>query len=125
MPTFEFIGSSWRKIAGAILTFNLVCFSWIFFRSESMESAKQMLNQIFNRFGGVSIVEIVKSYHLIFLLILIGFAIHWLPFGFKEWFRGKFIDANILVKGLVILIVVVLIIQFRTADIQPFIYFRF
>ena len=125
VPTFEFVGSSWRKLIGAILTFNLVCFSWIFFRSESMESAKQMLNQIFNRFGGVSMVEIVKSYNLIFLLILIGFAIHWLPFGFKEWCRGKFIDANILVKGLVILVVVVLIIQFRTADIQPFIYFRF
>lgn len=125
VPTFEFVGSSWRKLIGAILTFNLVCFSWVFFRSESMESAKQMLNQIFNRFGGVSIVEIVKSYHLIFLLIFIGFVIHWLPFGFKEWYRGKFIDANILVKGLVILIVVVLIVQFRTADIQPFIYFRF
>ncbi len=125
VPTFEFIGSNWRKIFGAILTFNLVCFSWIFFRAESMESAKQVLNQIFNRFGGESLIEITKSYYGIFLLILIGFAIHWLPFGFKEWYRGKFIDANILVKGLVILIVVVLIIQFRTADIQPFIYFRF
>lgn len=125
IPTFEFIGNNWRKMIGAILTFHLVCFSWIFFRSESMESAKQMLNQILNRFGAASLVDITKSYYGIFLLILIGFAIHWLPFGFKEWYRGKFIDVNIFGKALVIIIVVVLIIQFRTAEIQPFIYFRF
>jgi D-alanyl-lipoteichoic acid acyltransferase DltB (MBOAT superfamily) len=125
IPTFSFIGENWRRFIGAVFTFHLVCFSWVFFRSDTMDSAKQMLGQIVNRFGASSIVEIVRSYYGVYLLILIGFVLHWLPFGFKEWYRGKFIDSNILVKGFVIVMLVVLIIQFKTAEIQPFIYFRF
>lgn len=125
IPTFTYINENLRRFLGGFLTFQLVSFSWIFFRSDSLTNVKHMLNQIFNRFGGVSVFDIIQSYHTIFSLIIIGFIIHWLPFSFKEWYRGKFIDSNILVKVVVIVLAAIIIFQFRAAEIQPFIYFRF
>ncbi|MGE0076748.1 MAG: MBOAT family protein [Bacteroidales bacterium] len=125
IPTFGIISENWRKFIGAFFTFQLVCFAWIFFRSESTSSAFDMISQIFTRFGNSSIFSIIQSYSGIFSLILFGFVIHWLPFSIKEWYRGVFIDTNIYVKAIAILIAVILIIQFKTAEVQPFIYFRF
>ncbi len=125
VPPFRLINSGWRKIIGAIITFNTVCFAWIFFRAESLEYAKQMINQIINRFGAGSAIKIIESYHMVFLLIIAGFVGHLVPFSTKELIRGKFIDTTLLTKGVVIVIFIILIVQFRTAAIQPFIYFRF
>jgi len=125
VPHISMLGEGWRKFFGAFLTFHLVCFAWIFFRSGSMSDAQSMINQIFAHFGGSSIVEILKSYANIFTLIAVGFTLHWIPFSIKEWYRGKFIDSNLTVKFMVVVIAIILIIQFKTAELQPFIYFRF
>ncbi|KAB2870257.1 MAG: MBOAT family protein [Bacteroidales bacterium] len=122
---FNLSSKTLRNFIGGFLTFQVVSFSWIFFRSESMSDAWKMLNQIVYRFGTSSVVEVVQSYSTVFALILIGFVMHWLPFRTKEWCRGKFIDLNILLKIVVIVIAVIVILQFKTAEIQPFIYFRF
>lgn len=107
------------------LTFNLVSFAWIFFRVGTMQDAKAMISQIFSNLQLDLIPLMISSYYKIFLLILFGLLIHWLPASFKEYYRGKFIQTNIAIKVLIVVVVIFLIYQAKSAEIQPFIYFQF
>ncbi len=57
--------------------------------------------------------------------MLVGFAIHWLPYRISEQVRGWFIETAIPVKLLITVLAVLLILQVNSAELQPFIYFRF
>ena len=107
------------------LTFNLVSFAWIFFRSENMNDAQTMISQIGSNFQPGLIPILISSYYKIFLIIFIGLGIHWLPSSFKEYYRGKFINSHMLFKIFFVILVVFLIYQAKSAEIQPFIYFQF
>ncbi len=115
----------WKTFFFAFLTFQLVNLSWIFFRAADMERVKQMVNQITHHFGSGSLLPMLYSYYQVFLLIIIGFAVHWLPVNLKEWYRGKFINLPLVVKLIFTLIIAFIIIQMKSSDVQPFIYFRF
>jgi len=115
----------WKRFLGGFLTFQIVCLAWIFFRSTDIDNATKMLHQIFNRFGFSSILSNLTSQLNIYGLILIGFAIHWLPISTKENYRGIFIKSPLALKIVATLIIVFIIIQIKTSDLQPFIYFRF
>lgn len=124
-PRVKRADSWWRRAVGAFFTFQLVSFSWIFFRSSTLSSAFDMLGQIFTRFGTPSIPQMLVSYAKPFALMLAGFAIHWLPFRVSEGVRGWFIETTVLVKLLITVMAVLLILQLNSAELQPFIYFRF
>lgn len=117
--------SQFVKTVSIIITFHFVSFAWIFFRSESYEKARIMIRQIFNNFQIDLIPLIAFSYVKVFTILLIALVIHWLPSSFKENYRGVFIKSPIWVKVLVTAIVILLIYQFKTAELQPFIYFQF
>lgn len=114
-----------HNILGIIITFNIVCFAWIFFRAENTETAIHLLKQIFSRFGSDSIAAIASSYTKVFAVIIIGYVAHWLPYSITEWVRGRFIESHLITKIVLIVIAVIIIIQFKSSSIQPFIYFRF
>jgi alginate O-acetyltransferase complex protein AlgI len=118
--------SNWfTHFLSVFLTFNLVSFAWIFFRSETMQDAKTMIIQIGSNLQLGLIPIMISSYYKIFAIIIIGLLIHWLPISFKEYYRGKFIQSNIVIKVLIVVLVVFLIYQAKSAEIQPFIYFQF
>lgn len=106
-------------------TFHLVTFAWIFFRAENMDKAIGMIKQIISNFQLNLIPVMVSSYYKIFLIILLGFVVHWLPARIKESYRGWFIKTHIAVKVLLVIIVVFILYQAKSAEIQPFIYFQF
>ncbi|NVO08720.1 MAG: MBOAT family protein [Bacteroidales bacterium] len=116
---------TWKRFLSGLITFQIVCLAWIFFRSADIDNAAKMLHQIFNRFGFSSILSNLTSQLNIYGLILIGFAIHWIPVSFKETYRGAFIKSPLVLKIIATLIIAFIIIQIKTSDIQPFIYFRF
>ena len=107
------------------LTFNFITFTRIWFRSESMEVANGMMYQIANAFDFSQIGEMIVSYWKIFGLMLFAMIIHWLPATFKEKYRTFFADTPQWVKVIIIVAVIFLIYQVRSAEIQPFIYFQF
>ena len=43
--------SAWRIWLRGSLTFNVVCLAWIFFRSDSLDRAWQMISGLFTRWG--------------------------------------------------------------------------
>ncbi len=110
---------------GIFITFNFITFTRIWFRGESMEVTTQILNQISQQFSFQIITEVMWGFKTVFLLMLMGYIIHWLPSRIKQTYKHWFINANYGLQALIVIIVVLLIYQTRTADIHPFIYFQF
>lgn len=110
---------------GVFITFNFISFTRIWFRGESMQVTGNILHQMTQQFSFDIIPEVVYGFRYVFLLMLIGYVIHWLPSKTKEWYRGWFVQSSLLMKGLIVIVVVFILYQTRTAGIQPFIYFQF
>jgi succinate dehydrogenase hydrophobic anchor subunit len=68
---------------------------------------------------------VLNAYTEIYLLILVGFTIHWLPFHVKTWYREKFIRSPLWAKILLAVITTFIVYQAKSAGVQPFIYFQF
>ncbi len=107
------------------ITFQFVSFCWIFFRAPDAESIKMMFTQIFNSFSPGSYFTVLPAYSSVFLLMVIGYTIHFLPESFKESYRGLFIKIPLVFQLLLVMAVAILLYQMRSTDTMPFIYFRF
>jgi len=114
-----------RKITGIFLTFNFVSFCWIFFRAPDMDSAWMMLRQIGENFSPGSWMAFLTAYSSVVLIMGAGYIIHFLPEKIKESYRGLFIRMPLMIQMLIIALVAVLLLVMRSADVMPFIYFRF
>jgi len=119
-------GLKWiGRIIGVFITFQFVNFCWIFFRAPDINSVKVMLKQIFESFSPGSYMTVLPAYSNALLLMLVAYAIHFLPERIKESYRGVFIRTPLVAQFAVILVVAVLLFQMRTTEVLPFIYFRF
>ena len=107
------------------LTFNFITFTRIWFRSDSMEHASQLMFQIWNNFGFSIIPQVLSSFKLVFLVMLFGYLMHWLPGSFKARYRDWFINTPVYVKVGLSVIIIFVIYQSWSAALQPFIYFQF
>ncbi len=107
------------------ITFNFITFTRIWFRAENMESTWQIIDQIRNNFSIDLIPEILKAYHKVFLVMLTGYIIHWLPVRVKTWYRESFIAFPLPAKIIVSALIIFGIYQTMSADLQAFIYFQF
>ncbi len=114
-----------RRAIAVFVTFNFVSFSWIFFRAQDMDTARLMLNQVFASFSPGSYMDVLPAYANVFLLIIAGYIIHFLPDRVKESYRGLFIKIPLVLQIVIIMFIAVLLFRMRTAEIMPFIYFRF
>ena len=131
----------WNKIWGIIITFNFVTFTRIWFRSGSINSwdeidqghniisewftANEILNQLFFNFQWDLIGDVLAVYSNVFLVIIIGFLIHFTPEKFKFWYREKFSTSPVFVQLLVCFTAIFFMYQVASTSLQPFIYFQF
>jgi hypothetical protein len=90
-----------------------------------MNSVFIMLRQITGSFSPGSYLTVLPAYGSVLVLIISGYIIHLLPEKIKESYRGIFINMPMAAQLCVVMIVAVLLLQMRTADVMPFIYFRF
>ena len=90
-----------------------------------MEGTYDLLHQVTHAFNWPLVPQMVVSYGKVFLVMLLGFVIHWLPESFKVKYRDWFIGTPIYAKILISVVVVFIIYQSVSAELQPFIYFRF
>jgi len=128
----------WRKVSpftdkkgwavrfyAIFLTFNFITFTRIWFRAESMEKANAIIHQITHAFDFTQIIPVIISYKYVFGLMLFGYVIHWLSSNIKQSYENWFINSPNYVKVALSAIIVLIIYQAQTADLQPFIYFQF
>ncbi|MDR2058184.1 MAG: MBOAT family protein [Dysgonamonadaceae bacterium] len=117
-------------------TFIFISFTRLFFRSGSnlnpveanqtaWNTAKNMVAQIGGKWDFSQLGEIIYAYRSVFILIVIGMIIHWLPEKFKRRYRIVFARLPLIGLIMVVVICIFIIYQFITADLQKFIYFQF
>lgn len=120
-----------------ILTFQFICLSWIFFRAnainingeeqiQDIQVVQIMLKRILYNFQWQFIPEIIGAYPWVFLAFLLAYTLHFLPENWKYRSRMAFTQLPDFLKALLIVIwVIIVFYQMRSAAIQPFIYFQF
>jgi alginate O-acetyltransferase complex protein AlgI len=113
------------RIGRILITFHFVCLGWIFFRASSMENVGQMLSQILFSFNGQILFEFLSGYKTVMLLILIGFMLHFIPEHIELNTRERLVRSHFILKAAWMLSIIILVIQTKSAAIQPFIYFQF
>lgn len=114
----------WR-IAGIFFTFNLVCFGWLMFRAESMQTVSLMLHQIFSNFNLAVASQVLKGYLSVFLLMGAGYALHMLPASADRTAQRIVAASPTVVQVLLAAGMIWCVMQIKSSDIQPFIYFQF
>ena len=113
------------RVVGIIFTFNLVCFGWLLFRAEDMQTVHVMLYQIFNNFNPAIIPQVVEGYKAVFALIVLGYAMHFLPEKIDIDIRNRVVNASFWWQVALMALTIWCVMQIKSSDIQPFIYFQF
>ena len=108
-----------------LITLTFISFTRIFFRSQDMETVNNIFYRMGNYFGADLFFEIIAGYKWVFLVMLVGYLIHWIPEGLKQKYRNWFATQNYIVMGLISVFIVFLMYQFMSGEMQPFIYFQF
>lgn len=118
--------SKWYNRAWAIfLTFTFITFTRAWFRAPTYDDALLVLNRIGTAFQPQLVPDIIWGFRYVFLVMLVGFIIHWLPVRTKDWYRGLFVRSHVSVKIGACVLTIFFIYQVLSADLQPFIYFAF
>lgn len=119
-----------------LLTFVFISFTRLFFRSGSnlnpaeanevaWNTASMMVDRIGSQWNFSHIPAILDNYRSVFLVFLFGMIVHWLPTRFKRRYRIWFSKMPLWIMALICVLMVFILYQFITADLQPFIYFQF
>lgn len=114
-----------RRALGILLTFHLVCLCWIFFRNSTFEASWTMIHQIVANFQPQLFGQLVDGYKMVFAFMAVGFVLHFLPDRWEEACQRGVIRLPLVTQALLLILIIYVVIQVKTSDIQPFIYFQF
>lgn len=114
-----------RRFFAVVLTFHFVCFCWIFFRNTTFEGSLTMIRQIFTSFHPELFGQLVGGYWKVFMLMAVGYLLHWCPDSWQNACSRGMIRLPLLGQTVVLIALIYLVIQVKSSDIQPFIYFQF
>ncbi len=114
-----------RRFFAVVLTFHFVCFCWIFFRNTTFEGSLTMIRQIFTSFHPELFGQLVGGYWKVFMLMAVGYLLHWCPDSWQNACSRGMIRLPLLGQAVVLIALIYLVIQVKSSDIQPFIYFQF
>lgn len=114
-----------RRLFAVVVTFHFVCFCWIFFRNSTFEASTVMIRQIFTAFHPELFMQLVTGYWQVFVLMASGFLLHWCPDSWQNACGRAVTRLPLVGQALLVVAMVYLVIQVKSSDIQPFIYFQF
>ncbi len=108
-----------------LVTFHFVCFCWIFFRASSIEVAGQMISQITTYFNPQIFFDFMTGYKGVLFLMVLGYVLHFLPASTEQRAEAWVTRMPLAGKAALLVAIIVLVVQTKSAGIQPFIYFQF
>jgi D-alanyl-lipoteichoic acid acyltransferase DltB (MBOAT superfamily) len=110
----------WARVVGTIVTFHLVCLTWIFFRAPDLGHASDYLSG-FARAGqdGMTATPFVLA------LIFGGIAAQFLPRDRMAILEGWLLRVPVAAQGALVGAGIVLIAALGPSGVAPFIYFQF
>ena len=117
-------------------TFVFITFTRLFFRSgsnldpaqaneQAWNTAQNMVNQMGGPWELSLLPDMIWQHRAVLLVFVAGMLIHWLPERLKRSYRLAFARLPLWLMGTVVVLLIVLVYQFVTSDLQSFIYFQF
>ena len=131
-----FFQSKIWNVLMVFVTFNFVSFGWLFFRNSDLSltavinnndwgNMGVMLSQMLTKFHPELFLKVVTNYWQVFALIALGYTLHFVPDSLSQSCKRAFVKMPVVFYALALLVLIVIITQVKTSEIQPFIYFQF
>lgn len=108
-----------------VFTLVYVAIAWVFFRSGSVDSALLVLSRSVSDFDIAYLLPFVNARPWWCVLVLIPLLAQFISDSGYNRIQARYIRLPWLVKAILLLIVLQLVLQFRTSNVQPFIYSQF
>lgn len=121
----HYVSQGFRRIAAIFLTFHLVCFCWLFFANPTFDSSLTMLSKIFTEFHPELFMQFVNGYPMVVTMIVLGYVLHYLPEKWNNTATKHVYNAPLFMQALLLIVTIILVIQVKSSEIQPFIYLQF
>jgi D-alanyl-lipoteichoic acid acyltransferase DltB (MBOAT superfamily) len=101
-------------------TFHFVLFCWVFFRADSLRSARAVFGEL----------RTLTAYHpnldaRVLAVLACGLAMHFLPQKLELAARARFSRLPGALQGLALFAVLLLVRKMASAEAVPFVYFQF
>ncbi len=120
-PSAPAPGGSWLGNAVAtFLTFQYVCFAWIFFRAPTFAHASLMLSRIGRLEWGTTNLPAK-----VVVLVVVAMVLHFVPKDWEERVHGLFARTPAVVQGAVLAAVALCLHLAAGAKAEPFVYGQF
>lgn len=131
-----FVTSKAWNMLMVLVTFHFVIFAWLLFRNADITwnglfnhgewgNIGVMLSQIFTSFHPELLPNVLMSYWHVFALIFLGYVLHFVPDTWSQGLKHAFVKMPVFLYAVVLILLIVIIMQVKTSEIQPFIYFQF
>jgi D-alanyl-lipoteichoic acid acyltransferase DltB (MBOAT superfamily) len=114
----------WGALHGLALIIHKLFTSIFKFKIENL-FAKKSLNLISFAFNGHIILDFIQGYPVVLVMMALGFLFHFTPVSFEISIEKMVAKTPLFLKAVILVLIIMLVVQFRSADIQPFIYFQF
>jgi alginate O-acetyltransferase complex protein AlgI len=108
------------RVLSVLATFHFVCLAWVFFRAPTLGHAWYLLVRVTRlSWGHANLAPRVLA------VLGAGFVLHWLPSGWVERLRERFVRTPALVQGVVLAMAAYGLHLAASAKAQPFVYGQF
>ena len=110
-----------------LITFNFITFTRIWFRLKEDGAPNKMLDRIFNHFDfdWTVLGTVLWSFGTVFILIGVGFILHWLPQRMKDGGVAAFAKLPMVVQMIGIALAILFMYQAVSDSFKPFVYLEF
>lgn len=133
---WQWINSKAWNVLMVFVTFHFVIFAWLLFRNADITwnglfrhgdwgNIGVMLSQVFTNFHLELLPSVVTNYWQVFALITLGYVLHFIPDSMSQACKRAFVKMPVFFYAIALVALIVVIIQVKTSEIQPFIYFQF
>lgn len=114
-----------KRFFSVLITFHVLSLTWIFFRCRDFEGAWTMIKQLVTKFNISILPEVAITYKYVLGLMIFALLTHWIPSSVNEKCVRLLGKAGVVPAAIAITIVIFIIMQVKSSEIQPFIYFQF
>lgn len=108
-----------------LVTLTFISFTRIFFRSTGLDIVDTIFYRMGHHFGAGLLFQVLAGYRSVFLIMALGYIIHWIPESAKAAYRSWFASRPVWAMGALVLLAVFCMYQLMSGEMQPFIYFQF
>ncbi|MFM7005929.1 MAG: MBOAT family O-acyltransferase [Flavobacteriales bacterium] len=117
--------NKWGMAFSWLLTFVCVVLLWIPFRAQSLTDTTYIFSALSKGIDWSTLqIFCVQNWNFVLVLVA-GFALTLVPVAVKEQIQKFYLKESYVVKLLIFIVLIQLMYEFQSAEIQPFIYFQF